>query len=84
MGRLKWFLYLCAVLLIVIPTSIFLIFDGVTFPTTLSNTSINTAILLVILGKIITIYEKKKENKSLAPDIGIIIGVSIVLVTRFV
>jgi predicted tellurium resistance membrane protein TerC len=82
--KLKWFLYLSAVLLIGIPISIVLMDDNVTFSSTFSNTVISTAIVLVILGKMINIYIKRKENKSFVSDVGIIIGIFIVLVARLV
>ena len=84
MRKLKLFLYLSAVLLMGIPTSIVLISEDVTFSSKFSNTIISTALGLVIIGKSITLYQKRKDNKSFAPDIGVIIGLAIVLVTRFV
>jgi hypothetical protein len=84
MDKLKWFLYLSASLLIVIPTSVVLMSDDVTFSSTFSNIIISTAIILFILGKMITISEKRKGNKSFAPDIGAVIGLFIVLVFRLI
>jgi len=40
--------------------------------------------ILVILGKIITIFDKRKETKNIAPDIGIIIGLLMVLIIEFI
>ncbi|MBD8071082.1 histidine kinase [Bacillus sp. PS06] len=84
MNKLKWILYWSGASLIIIPTIVVLISDDVTFNSTISNIVINTAIILVILGKMITIFEKKKGNKSFVPDIGAVIGLFIVLVIRFV
>ncbi|WP_078427482.1 histidine kinase [Alkalihalobacterium alkalinitrilicum] len=84
MNKLKWFLYLSGASLIVIPTSVVLMSEDVTFSATLSNTVISSAIILVILGKMITILEKRKVNKSFVPDIGAVIGLFIVLVLRLI
>ncbi|MBM4763718.1 histidine kinase [Bacillus sp. B15-48] len=84
MEKLKWFLYLSAVLLVGVPMSIVLMSDDVTFSSTFSHSIISTAFVLVILGKMITVQEKRKDNKRFASDIGIMIGLSIVLVTRFI
>lgn len=79
MGKLKWILYLAAILLIAIPTLIVLISDA-TFSSTFSHTIISVAIIFVILGKMITVLEKRKKHQSVAPDIGIIIGLFIVFI----
>ncbi|WP_245840058.1 hypothetical protein [Sutcliffiella horikoshii] len=49
-----------------------------------SNILISIAILLVILGKLISVFEKKKENGRYAVDIGAIIGLAIVLIIGIV
>lgn len=82
MEKLKWFLYFIAIMCLFIPISIVLMSDNVTYSSTFSNVVITMALVLVILGKMIDIYEKKKESKSYTTDIGIIIGLSIVLVIR--
>ncbi|UAL48205.1 histidine kinase [Sutcliffiella horikoshii] len=79
MEKVKWFMYTVAGLLIVIPTMYVFIFDT-GFSSLTSNILISIAILLVILGKLISVIEKKKENRSYAVDIGAIIGLSIVLI----
>ena len=84
MYKLKWFMYFSAALLIFIPTSVVLMSDDVTFSSLFSNVVISTAIVLVILGIMVTIFEKKKANKSFAPDIGAVIGLLIVLFIRFI
>lgn len=82
MEKWKWCLYLTALLLIGIPITIVLLSDAITFSSSFSNTVTSTAIILFIFGKMITVHKKRKENKSYASDIGIIIGISIVLVAR--
>ncbi|WP_416150020.1 histidine kinase [Salipaludibacillus sp. HK11] len=47
-----------------------------------SNIVVNTLIILVILGKMITVLEKRKGNKRYAPDIGAVIGLSILFKQR--
>ncbi|WP_404461161.1 histidine kinase [Sutcliffiella horikoshii] len=79
MEKVKWFMYTVAGLLIVIPTMYVFIFD-IGFSSLTSNILISIAILLVILGKLISVIEKKKENRSYAVDFGAIIGLSIVLI----
>ncbi|KGA95943.1 histidine kinase [Alkalihalobacillus alcalophilus ATCC 27647 = CGMCC 1.3604] len=79
MDKLKWFLYFSAVLLVGIPISIALMSDT-TFSSTFSQIVISTATFLVILGKFITVFQKRKENKRFAGDIGAIIGLFIVII----
>lgn len=74
-------MYTVAGLLIVIPTMYVFIFDTA-FSTGTSNILISLAILLVILGKLISVIDKKKESRSYAVDIGAIIGLSIVFILR--
>ncbi|MFC0561520.1 histidine kinase [Halalkalibacter alkalisediminis] len=83
MDKFKLFLYLSAVLLIVIPTIIVFMSD-VTFTAAFSSTVIITSIVLVILGKLITVFQKRKENKSFAIDIGAIVGLSIVITLKLI
>ncbi|MGD6779936.1 histidine kinase [Sutcliffiella horikoshii] len=83
MGKVKWFLYTVAGLLIVIPTMYVFIADTY-FSSVTSNILISIAILLVILGKFISVFEKKKENSRYAVDIGAIIGLAIVLIIGFI
>jgi hypothetical protein len=83
MGKWKMSLYLIAVLLIMIPLVTVLITD-VPFSSFFSHIVLSTAISLVIIGKLITIFEKRKENHSFVPDVGVVIGLFIVLVTRFI
>ncbi|MGD6776796.1 hypothetical protein [Sutcliffiella horikoshii] len=83
MEKVKWFLYTVAGLLIVIPTMYVFIADTY-FSSVTSNILISIAILLVILGKFISVFEKKKENSRYAVDIGAIIGLAIVLIIGIV
>lgn len=82
MEKLKWFLYFTALMIICVPTAIVVLTDDVTFSSTFSQTLISTAIILVILGKGITVFKKRNENKNFPADIGAIIGLSIVLLAR--
>ncbi|ART75366.1 histidine kinase [Sutcliffiella horikoshii] len=83
MEKVRWFLYTVAGLLIVIPTMYVFIADTY-FSSVTSNILISIAILLVILGKLISVFEKKKENGRYAVDIGAIIGLAIVLIIGIV
>lgn len=83
MEKVKWFMYTVAGLLIVIPT-MYVIISDTSFSSVTSNVLIFLAIMLVILGKLITLLDKKKENRSYAIDMGAIIGLSIVLIIRFI
>ncbi|TYS58742.1 histidine kinase [Sutcliffiella horikoshii] len=83
MEKVRWFLYTVAGLLIVIPTMYVFIADTY-FSSVTSNILISKAILLVILGKLISVFEKKKENGRYAVDIGAIIGLAIVLIIGIV
>lgn len=81
MEKTKWLLYLSSFLLIIIPIFKVIITD-VPLSSFFSHSVISTAILLVIIGKMITIFEKRKESKRFAQDIGVIIGLSLVLFIR--
>jgi len=81
--KVKWFMYTVAGLLILIPT-MYVIISDTSFSSVTSNFLIFLAILLVILGKLISLLDKKKENRSYAFDMGAIIGLSIVLIIRFI
>ncbi|WP_404431357.1 histidine kinase [Sutcliffiella horikoshii] len=81
MEKVKWFMYTVAGLLIVIPT-IYVIISDTSFSSVTSNILISIAILLVIFGKLISVMDKKKENRSYAVDIGAIIGLLTVFILR--
>lgn len=81
MEKVKWFMYTVAGLLIVIPT-IYVLISDISFSSVTSNILISTSLLLVILGKLISVMDKKKVNRSYAVDIGAITGLSIVFILR--
>ncbi|WP_226683188.1 histidine kinase [Sutcliffiella horikoshii] len=83
MAKVKWLMYTAAGLLIAIPT-MYVIISDISFSSVTSNILISIAILLVILGKFISVVDKKKEKKRYAVDMGAIIGLSIVLIIRFI
>ncbi|MCY6354832.1 hypothetical protein [Clostridium sp. ZS2-4] len=80
-GNLNWILYLMASLIILIPIYIVLITD-VHFSASFSKISIGIALIFVIIGKLITLIKKKKGDKSIPGDIGIIIGILIVFISH--
>lgn len=73
-GKLSRVLYLIASLIILIPISIVLITD-VPFSSAFTNISIGISYIFVIIGKTLTILNKKKGDKDLPVDIGILIGI---------
>lgn len=77
MEKVKWFMYTVAGLLIVIPI-MYVIISDTSFSSLTSNILISIAILLVVLGKVISVMDKMKEKRSYAADLGAIIGLSIV------
>jgi len=81
MEKVKWFMYTVAGLLIVIPI-MYVIISDTSFSSLTSNILISIAILLVVLGKVISVMDKKKEKRSYAADLGAIIGLSIVFTLR--
>lgn len=83
MGKMRIFFYLCAVLLIVIPTSIVLM-TNVPFSSTFSHLVISAALILIILGKLITVIEKRNIGEKIAPELGVIMGLSIVLILKLI
>ncbi|MHA6252955.1 histidine kinase [Oceanobacillus sp. CAU 1775] len=83
MEKVKWILFSSAALLITIPILIVIITDQ-PFSSTFSNTALFSALSLIILGKLITVIQKKKVNKIYATDIGMIIGLFIVLLIRVI
>jgi len=54
----------------------------ITFSSFFSKIVISTALILIIVGKVVTIIKKGKKDKSISKDIGIIIGTLIVLVSK--
>lgn len=82
MGKVRFSLYLSAILLIAMPTLFVLISDN-PFGSTFSQIVISSALIFVISGKSITLFEKVKVGQRFATDIGIIIGLFIVLMLNF-
>lgn len=82
MEKFKWFLYVSAVLLVGVPTLLVITSDD-PYSSTFSNIVIALAFGLVILGKLIAVYEKRKENRRFSVDIGTIIGLSIAWILWF-
>lgn len=79
--RLSSILYIIAALLVFIPISIVLVME-ITFSAIVSKILISTTLTLIILGKILTIIKKGKNDHSIPKDIGIVIGLLIVLISR--
>lgn len=77
-GKLTTILYYLAVLIIIIPVSIVLVTDT-PFNSYFSKIVIGTAGTFIIIGKIFVIINKKKEDKSISGDIGILTGIIISL-----
>ncbi|AJA46997.1 hypothetical protein CPAST_c08970 [Clostridium pasteurianum DSM 525 = ATCC 6013] len=73
-GNISSLLYLMALLIILIPITIVFVTD-VPFSSTFSKISINTAFAFVMAGKILTLIKKKKTDKNIFVDIGILIGI---------
>ncbi|MFD2043423.1 histidine kinase [Ornithinibacillus salinisoli] len=80
-SKLNFILYVIVALLVLVPIFIMLVSD-VTFSESLRDTVVGSALALIIVGKVLTIIEKKKEKKRIAGDIGIVIGIFIVLLFR--
>lgn len=77
--KIKWLLYLIAALLVGFPIFFAVAFD-VPFSSTFSNIVLSLAIILLMIGKTITILRKNKENNTFSSDIGAVIGLFIVLI----
>ncbi|WP_407268820.1 histidine kinase [Radiobacillus sp. PE A8.2] len=82
MEKWRFALYLSALFLVVVPISIVLITD-VPFDSFFSHVVLSIAIILVMLCKTITLFEKRRAKKRFSSDIGALIGLSIVLVLGF-
>lgn len=80
-NRSSSILYIIAALLVFIPISIVLVTE-ITFSAIVSKIHISIALVFIILGKILTIIKKGKNDHSIPKDIGIVIGVLIVLISR--
>ena len=81
MEKIKWMLYIGALLLIGIPM-LFVFTESVTFSSFVRHMLIGSSIGLLIAGLVINAHQKRKANKSFTVDIGIAIGLLLVLVFR--
>lgn len=78
-NKLKLMLYITAVLMILVPISKVLI-TGISYNSTYSKISISMALMLVIVGKVHTVFRTvRKDNSIPKAGIGSIIGLLIVL-----
>ena len=80
-GKLTTILYYLAVLIIIIPVIIVFVTDT-PFNSYFSKIVIGTAGIFIIIGKLFVIINKKKENKSISGDIGILTGITLALIER--
>lgn len=79
----KWSLFLYIIAFIIILASIFIVLvKDVALDVTLGRTLVSIALILVIIGKLLTVLEKRKANLRISADIGIVIGLLVVLVFR--
>jgi hypothetical protein len=72
-------LYIAAFLLIIIPICIVIITD-VGFSHTFSKITISSALILILIGKILNVLNKDKKDKSLLMDITSIFVLLITLI----
>lgn len=79
----SWILYIVAILITIVPISIVMI-TGNAFNSYQSKIFINIALICIILGKAITLKDKKKGDKTIQRDIGVIIALLIVLIFAIV
>lgn len=73
-GKLSVILYLIASLIVLIPIFIVLITD-IHFSSNFSKISIGVAFVFVLIGKLLSLIRKKKGDKSIPADVGLIIGI---------
>jgi hypothetical protein len=81
LGRYSLILYTLALLLLVVPMLITLGTDenyGLTWHLLFTNLAIG----LLLLGKVLSLIQKIKENKSIVADVSIIVVLLIILVPR--
>ncbi len=74
-------LYILAALIIIIPLLIVLI-SNKGFSPFFSKVIISTSILCIEMGLLIKTYMMKKEGKSIAKDIGLIIWLLLIIIWR--
>lgn len=81
LGRYSLLLYTLALLLLVVPILITLGTDesyGLSWHLLLTNIAIG----LLLVGKVLSLIQKRKENKSIVADASIILVLLIILVPR--
>lgn len=79
-SNLNCILYLIGILIIIIPIGIVFVTE-ITFSSFLSKILLCSSLAFIIVGKILTANKKNKGDKSIPGDIGVIIGLLIVLVS---
>ena len=82
-GKATTILYYLAVLIIIIPLSIVLVTDTA-FNSSFSKIIIGLAGFLFIIGKLLVIINKKKENKNISGDVGILTGITLALISYII
>lgn len=82
-NKLSLILYIMAALIIIIPASYVIITD-IPFSSSFSKISIGVANVLVISGKLSTIFKKKKGDKSIPLDLGVIMGLLIAFIFHLI
>jgi|GEM_PF-3896953 len=81
MGVIRRMCYRLAALSIILPLIYVMINQNVDFTGTSATMVINVAAVFVALGKFITIQQKKGEGKSFASEIGVLIGLAVVILS---
>ena len=74
-------LYVIAALLIFIPTW-FALRNEIIYSSSFITMVIDAVLLLFIIGKLVTIREKKRENQPIARDVGIVLGLLALFIVR--
>ena len=82
-GQLTKIAYYIAVFTILIPISIVLIRD-IPFNESFSKIVIGISGSFIIIGKLLVIINKKKENKDISVDVGIFIGIALALIGHII
>lgn len=82
-GKVTTILYYLAVLIIIIPLSIVFV-TNTAFDSFFSKIIMGLAGFLFIIGKLLVIINKKKENKNISGDAGILIGITLALISYII
>ena len=82
MKKVSSLLYVVAAFFVMIPICIVLVTDK---PFTSFQSEMFTlgALLSIIIGKLVTVIDKRRNNEKLAKDIGILLGLVIVLIAHY-